>query len=777
MAVTAFAGIPLSNKGLAEKVGFVQVASAAAFDYRAKLQDIRAALIAGGNAQDVRDLRTEISLLKYSDHQAVIDPLWAKIAAELESDDIEADRQDLFKLIRDIFALTYDPDLANLDAFVQNNKATVKRLARAAGYNGELTIAEAEKIANSIVKATRGQLKAAIQDESGDLDITAIQALLSDKNKQVQLVAGIINAIGSENNEIGQLINKWRASGVTVADLTSVANSLLPELSHFNAATKALAIAYVRTETELGDITTSSDGLTKTISNIKVLDIKIPANFLDWTKVSGNADLTTVNGIPQVKANSSTTVTLSAKIKTTQWVVLEKNLTLTSQSSGGGSGGGGGGASSPADQAVQDLNSKKAAIENATGEAKEALIKEAVEIASKALTTTLKFDASGKVAVSGDEATLSLTKSDLSSLTSGTKKIVNALKEVAPGAEASLPKLVAVIDIGSVSTNNVATEFSTDLVKELEASGITSFKISFSGFAAEVPTTAAFSKNVGLHIKKSAATEDTTSLPVASEVYEFGLTLDGQAVTEFAQPIAISIPLKNVSDLDTDLLTVAKIVDDKLQFVGGKVRENAIIAARHSFSSYVVVENKVSFNDISSVQAWSGRQIQVLAAKGIIQGKKEGVFAPADRVTRAEFAKMLVEALDLDNSLAKQNFSDVKSTDWFAPYVAAAAESGIINGRTATTFAPNATITRAEMATMVSRALKATAGLKDVEDVKAALANFSDAEDVHSTLQSGVALASSKGLIIGAGGQFRPNATANRAEAAVIIYRAFNYAE
>lgn len=67
---------------------------------------------------------------------------------------------------------------------------------------------------------------------------------------------------------------------------------------------------------------------------------------------------------------------------------------------------------------------------------------------------------------------------------------------------------------------------------------------------------------------------------------------------------------------------------------------------------------------------------------------------------------MLIRALNLENNSAVQSFSDVSSTAWYAPYVAVAAEKGIITGRSAVKFDPNATITRAEMATMISRALK-----------------------------------------------------------------------
>ncbi|WP_028559183.1 S-layer homology domain-containing protein [Paenibacillus pinihumi] len=768
MAVTAFAGIPLSSKGLAEKVGFVQVASAAFSNkgFIDKVNAIHANLALDKDGQDeVRALRDFIKNdLNLDDHHELIDPIWNKIGVKFSAEE----KQQLFDIFKAVLGMTYDPKFEELENLKEEHKQFLLDLADKFGAD-KLTVNDIVDFAALVESQIKSTL-ASITD-------VELAKLLNDTAAQEQLLKKVLVAVKEDkSNKVSLLLQKLDDNSdpdknVTVDDIIQSLRYVKQTFPEYKPAAKAMLGAYIRTE-GVGNVTTN--GLSGRVT-FKVFGKDI-TSLLQWE--SSNSAVTVDNKDDKGKLSTTTsgsTATITAVLAGK--VVFEKSVTLSNNSGGYPGGGGGGGISSPADQAVQDLNNKKNAIENATGEAKEALIKEAVEIAIKALNETLKYNASSKVTVADGEAKVSLTKSDLNSLTSGAKKIVAKLKEVAPGAEARLPKLVATIDLGSVSASSVSAELASDLIKELEASGITSFKVTFSGFSAQVPATATFSDKIALNVKKSTAAEDTTSLPVASDVYEFGLTVGGQAVTEFAQPIMISIPLKNAANLDKELLTVAKIVDGKLQFVGGKVQGDAIVESRHSFSSYVVVENKVSFSDISSVQAWAGRQIQVLAAKGVIQGKKEGVFAPADSVTRAEFAKMLVEALDLDSSLAKHNFSDVKAADWFAPYVAAAAESGIINGRTATTFVPNATITRAEMATMVSRALKATAGLKDVEDVQANLTKFTDASDIHSTLASGVALASSKEIVIGSGGKFRPNATANRAEAAVIIYRAFNYAE
>ncbi|MDT3428860.1 hypothetical protein J2Z22_004454 [Paenibacillus forsythiae] len=372
------------------------------------------------------------------------------------------------------------------------------------------------------------------------------------------------------------------------------------------------------------------------------------------------------------------------------------------------------------------------------------------------------FDASRFVTVVGNKATLALVDADVI-------KAIQALAAAKAGNTLTL-------NLGTVNADTVEVPISKAIIDAAKANGIANIAITFNGVTITIPV-AQFDAAVTLTVTKAnpSVATSVTSLKLASDVYEFGLTVGGVPTSTFKQPITIKLPLKNTDGLDKELLSVTKIVYGNLQFQGGVVDGGFIIEPRDTFSSYVVVENKVTFNDIASVQAWAGRQIQVVAAKGAIEGVGAGKFLPKNNITRAEFAKMLIRALNLENSSAVNSFSDVKKTDWFAPYVAAAADKGIINGRSASKFDPNATITRAEMATMISRALKSVHNLKDSDVSATALGSFSDAAKISPSLKDGVAFAASKGLIIGNAGKFNPNNKATRAEAAVIIYRSINF--
>ena len=127
------------------------------------------------------------------------------------------------------------------------------------------------------------------------------------------------------------------------------------------------------------------------------------------------------------------------------------------------------------------------------------------------------------------------------------------------------------------------------------------------------------------------------------------------------------------------------------------------------------VAKAASFSDVNYDTAYAA-EIRLLAGDGIVSGYQDGSFGPYNKVTRQQFAKMIVLALDYDVSpLLACSFKDVAalpgSSDPLYPggYIAACAAAGITVGKTPDTFAPYQQITRAQLITMVARA----AGLAD----------------------------------------------------------------
>ena len=78
---------------------------------------------------------------------------------------------------------------------------------------------------------------------------------------------------------------------------------------------------------------------------------------------------------------------------------------------------------------------------------------------------------------------------------------------------------------------------------------------------------------------------------------------------------------------------------------------------------------------------------------------------PNAPITRAEFAKIAVSFAQTNGSAVYSYFTDVKTTDWFAPYVTTAKDSGLIEGYSDGSFKPENRITRAEACAIVNRVL------------------------------------------------------------------------
>ena len=179
----------------------------------------------------------------------------------------------------------------------------------------------------------------------------------------------------------------------------------------------------------------------------------------------------------------------------------------------------------------------------------------------------------------------------------------------------------------------------------------------------------------------------------------------------------------------------------------------------------------MSFVDMTDYD-WAKDAVESLASKGIVNGKKDYFFFPGDNVSRAEFVKMTVGAFGITGA-ADISFDDVLSDDWSYPYIAAAAGNNIIFGIDEKTFGNDMTITRQDMAVILFRAVEKKLGKELISNVNPEIRDFDKIADY---AKAAVKNMSGFGIIKGMeDGSFLPDVYANRAEAAVMIYRAMNY--
>ncbi len=111
-----------------------------------------------------------------------------------------------------------------------------------------------------------------------------------------------------------------------------------------------------------------------------------------------------------------------------------------------------------------------------------------------------------------------------------------------------------------------------------------------------------------------------------------------------------------------------------------------------------------NFSDVSA-DKWYNNAVSTLCHMGVLGGYSDGTFRPNAPITRAEFAKIAVSFAQTNGSAVYSYFTDVKTTDWFAPYVTAAKDSSLIEGYSDGSFKPENRITRAEACAIVNRVL------------------------------------------------------------------------
>ena len=130
----------------------------------------------------------------------------------------------------------------------------------------------------------------------------------------------------------------------------------------------------------------------------------------------------------------------------------------------------------------------------------------------------------------------------------------------------------------------------------------------------------------------------------------------------------------------------------------------ALLAVCMVASLLFVPAAAATFNDVDE-DHWASGAIERWAGYGVLNGKdaEAGIFDPSAPMTRAEFAKMLVEMLGL-TAKSEATFDDVDPDAWYADVVSIAVKAGIISGRPGNKFDPTAPVTFEEAAVMMCRA-------------------------------------------------------------------------
>ena len=183
-----------------------------------------------------------------------------------------------------------------------------------------------------------------------------------------------------------------------------------------------------------------------------------------------------------------------------------------------------------------------------------------------------------------------------------------------------------------------------------------------------------------------------------------------------------------------------------------------------------VMKPGITFGDIAASQ--NREAIEALAAREIINGMGDDSFAPEATMTRAQYATIVVKALGLTPK-ANGKFTDVAADKWYAPYIGTANDYGIVNGVSDTEFNPEGTITRQEAALMTVRAARLCGLETEISEAEQndVLCDYMDYRTIASWAKEAMAFCYKYALLDTAAMDCEPKREILRCEVAEMLYR------
>lgn len=182
---------------------------------------------------------------------------------------------------------------------------------------------------------------------------------------------------------------------------------------------------------------------------------------------------------------------------------------------------------------------------------------------------------------------------------------------------------------------------------------------------------------------------------------------------------------------------------------------------------YVLAENSKSFNDAAN--SWGREDINDMASRFVVFGTDKGMYLPQADVTRAEFAAVITKALGLNGSGNKNTFKDVGENDWYYDVVSIAVKYGFISGYDDGTFRPDNKITREEAMVILSKAMEFADMSIENADPYNVLKAYADYGEVEEWALTGVAACVKGEIVVGNDNRLSVKDNLTRVQTAAVI--------
>ena len=202
--------------------------------------------------------------------------------------------------------------------------------------------------------------------------------------------------------------------------------------------------------------------------------------------------------------------------------------------------------------------------------------------------------------------------------------------------------------------------------------------------------------------------------------------------------------------------------------IDSDVQQNALDALRNYIQAAELPTQsaKMPFEDVAA-DHWAYSPIQYLYEHGIVNGESDNAFCPDNNVTREEFVKILVHALNISGVDSTTAFRDVDENEWYCKDIQTAYSTGIVTGLSTDTFGIGQNITREDICVMLARALDYQG--KDI--TASGGKEYVDTDEISDYAREAVALMTDAGILSGyEDGTVQPKAFATRAECAKLMY-------
>ncbi|MDM9582931.1 DUF1565 domain-containing protein [Nostoc sp. GT001] len=207
----------------------------------------------------------------------------------------------------------------------------------------------------------------------------------------------------------------------------------------------------------------------------------------------------------------------------------------------------------------------------------------------------------------------------------------------------------------------------------------------------------------------------------------------------------------------------------KIVAVGNDIDQKKIFGSVDFVAASVDVPpgGPVAFKDVPA-NYWAKTYIEALASQNIIAGFPDGSFKPNEPVTRAQFATIVTKALTPAAKRPAIQFKDVASNFWAYAAIQSAYQSQFVSGYPDGTFKPQQQIPRVQALVALANGLGLTASNQNI------LSFYTDAAQIPNYAIAPVAAATARQLVINypTVKQLNPNRQATRAEVAAFVYQA-----